>query len=84
MIPSLKDRPSMTSVIFSLLRKRLHFFEADLASLNIMAKLARLCRCPWSCDDAQALAGRASYLSTPAPPVKKQDETGLFSCLFVR
>ena len=31
----------MTSVIFSQLRNRIHFFDADWASLNIIAKLAR-------------------------------------------
>jgi len=41
MIPSWKERPSMTSVIFSYLRKRLHFKDADCARLNIIAKLAR-------------------------------------------
>ncbi len=42
MIPSLKERPSMTRGIFSWQFRRLHFFDADWASLNIMAKLARL------------------------------------------
>ena len=32
----------MTCVIFSWQLRRLHFLEADWASLNIMAKLARL------------------------------------------
>ena len=47
MIPSLKDRPSMTKVIFSWQLSRLHFLEADCASLNIMAKLARLVPLPF-------------------------------------
>lgn len=51
MIPCLKERSSTARVTCSWQFRRRHFREGEWMILNIIARLARLCRGRWSCGD---------------------------------